>query len=190
MALQSILISLSSLAAVFQCYGLLLSLLIAQRHRQHRLTIQTASQYSVALGRRRSLQQRKVCRRERVWRKPGRTEQWWTNLLDGILPDTEWRKNLRIDRGLFMKIASDLKPYLQPRRGPQGKDVLSVEKQLAMTLYYLKDQGSHAMSANSFGVALCTVSVVVRKVCDVIATSLGLQYIKLPSTPEEMQELV
>ena len=48
--------------------------------------------------------------------------------------------------------------------------MLSVEKQLAMTLYYLKDQGSLAMTANAFGVALCTVSVVVRKVCDVIAT--------------------
>ena len=46
------------------------------------------------------------------------------------------------------------------------------------------------MTVNSFGVALCTVSVVVRKVCDIIATVLGPQYIKLPSTPHEMTELV
>ena len=34
-----------------------------------------------------------------------------------------------------------------------------------MTLYYLKDQGSLRMTANSFGVAICTLSVVLRKVC-------------------------
>ena len=190
LALNSVFLSLASLAAVFQCYGLLLSMLIAQRHRQGRLTFQAANQYSIALARLRYQQRRIVCRRGRVWRKPGRTEQWWKNLLDGILPNTEWRKNLRMDREVFMKIASDLRPYLQPRRSPRGKDVLSVEKQLAMTLYYLKDQGSLAMTANSFGVALCTVSVVVRKVCDIIATVLGPQYIKLPSTPHEMTELV
>ena len=65
-----------------------------------------------------------------------------------------------------MKIANDLQPYLRSRRGSRGKDMLSVEKQLALTLYYLKDQGSLAMTANSFSVALCSVSVVVQKVCD------------------------
>ena len=97
---------------------------------------------------------------------PGRSEQWWRNLLEGILPDTVWRKNFRVDRDIFTKIANDLRLYLRPRRGPRGKNVLSVEKQLALTLYYLKDQGSLAMSANSFGFALCTVSVVVQKVYD------------------------
>ena len=89
--------------------------------------------------------------------------------MEGILQDTEWRKNFRMDHDIFMKIANDLRPYLRPRRGPRGKDVLSVEKQLALTLYYLKDQGSLAMAANSFGVALCSVSVVVQKVYENLA---------------------
>ena len=42
----------------------------------------------------------------------------------------------------------------------------SVEKLLALTLYYLKDEGSLAMTLTSFGVALCSVSVIVQKVCD------------------------
>ena len=49
----------------------------------------------------------------------------------------------------------------------------SVEKQLALTLYFLKDQGSLSMTANAFGIARCTVSVIVRKVCDVIARVFG-----------------
>ena len=39
---------------------------------------------------------------------PGRSEQWWKNLLEGILPDTKWGKNFKMDRDLFMKIADDL----------------------------------------------------------------------------------
>ena len=46
------------------------------------------------------------------------------------------------------------------------------------------------MTANSFSVALCTVSIVVRKACDIINTVLGPQYIQLPSTPNEMAEFV
>jgi len=91
-----------------------------------------------------------------------------------------------------MAIADELRPYLQSRgRSLRGLDVLSVEKQLAFTLYFLKDQGSLSMTANAFGIAFFTVSMIyVRKVCDVIATVLGPMYIKLPSTEQEMKNLV
>ena len=59
-----------------------------------------------------------------------------------------------------------------------------------MTLYYLKDQGSILMTANAFGVALCTVSVVVRKVCYVLTDKCGPNVIKLPTTEQEMMDLV
>jgi hypothetical protein len=57
-----------------------------------------------------------------------------------------------------------------------------------MTLYFLKDQGSLSMTANAFGVAICTVSVVVRKVCRVLTKNLGAIYIKLPSSEQEMRQ--
>ena len=102
----------------------------------------------------------------RLWRAPGRTEEWWTNLWTGKLPDHEWKTNLRMTRAVFMSVADELRYFLEPREDcPRRGDVLSVEKQLAMTLYYLKDQGSLRMTANSFGVAICTLSVVLRKVC-------------------------
>lgn len=78
----------------------------------------------------------------------------------------------------------------QPGRSPRGLDVLSVEKQLAMTLYFLKDQGSLMMTANAFGVVNCTVSLVVRKVHDIITDVLGPRYIKLPNTIHKLNELV
>ena len=67
-------------------------------------------------------------------------------MFNGILPEREWKKNLRMDRAVF-----------QPARSPRGLDVLSVEKQLATTLYFLKDQGSLTMTANAFVVANCSL---------------------------------
>ena len=46
------------------------------------------------------------------------------------------------------------------------------------------------MTANAFGVAHCTISVVFRKVCDIISNVLGAKYIKLSPTVQEIKELI
>lgn len=106
------------------------------------------------------------------------------------MEESEWKKNFRMDQDVFMILVNEVRPFLEPRRGPREDDVLSVEKQLAMTLYYLKDQGSILMTRNAFRVALCTVSVVVRKVCYVLIVKCGPNVIKLPTTEQEMMNLV
>ena len=89
-----------------------------------------------------------------------------------------------------MALADELRDYLEPSDDcPRAGYVLSVEKQLAMTLYFLKDQGSLRMTGNTFGVAVCTLSVVLRKVCALITWELGPRYISLPATEEEMDQL-
>ena len=45
------------------------------------------------------------------------------------------------------------------------------------------------MTANAFGVAICTVSVVIRKVCHVLINKCG-RYIKLPTSEQEMMKIV
>lgn len=73
-----------------------------------------------------------------------------------------------------MTLAKKVRSFLEPSLGPCGDDVLSVEKQLlAMTLYYLKDQRSILLTAHAFGVALCTMSLVLRKVCHVLTYKCG-----------------
>ena len=53
-------------------------------------------------------------------------------------------------RTVFMALADELRDYLQPSDDcPRAGDVLTVEKQLAMTIYFLKDQGSLRMTANT-----------------------------------------
>lgn len=77
-----------------------------------------------------------------------------------------------MNREVFVKLADELELYLRPGRSPCGFDVLSVEKQLALTPYVLKDQGSLMMTANTFGIAVSTVSVIVRKICSSVRAKL------------------
>ena len=61
---------------------------------------------------------------------------------------------------------------------------MTVEKHVAVTLYYLADEGRFRKIANAFGLAKCTVSVIVRKVCLVISTVMGPRYITFPKTKD------
>ena len=77
-------------------------------------------------------------------------------------------------------LADELSPFISndfsaPRKG------LSVEKKLAITLHYLKDTGSVAVTANAFGVSRSTVSSTIKTVCMAINTNLGPKYLKIPT---------
>ena len=124
------------------------------------------------------------------WQKPGRTDQWWINLWQGQLLEEEWEANLRMSRQVFMKLVEELRPYISPDARSPNRTALSAEKKLALTLYFLKDMGSLSMTANVFGVARSTVSVIVSQVCKALTFNVGPNYISLPKTEEEMRELV
>jgi len=106
-AANGILVNLSSLAAAFQFCGLILTYLILEKRRPQMVGFQIANQYDIAVARLRNAP-RQACRRGRIWRKPGR------------LPESEWKKNFRIDRGVFMTLVDELAPYLRPGRSPRG----------------------------------------------------------------------
>ena len=69
------------------------------------------------------------------------------------------------------------------------RDTLSVETQLAATLYYLADEGRFRKVANAFGIGKSSVSIKIRGVCMVITKYLRPKYIKLPSTIVEVEML-
>ena len=60
--------------------------------------------------------------------------------------------------------------------------VLDVERQVALTLYYLSDEGRMRKTANAFGLSRSSVSVVIRRVTHAITVYLGPQYITVPTT--------
>ena len=90
----------------------------------------------------------------------------------------------------FSNLLGELQPYLNPNPKSPNYRALGAEKKLAVALYYLKDTGSLQMTANTFGLAICTVSHVIFQVCKTIGIVLGPKYIKLPKNTDEMRRKV
>lgn len=137
------------------------------------------------------LRQRRLRRRKRsCWFKPGRSDQWWIKMINGEAPDEFWLKNFRMTKESFLELEAELKPYISPNPNSPNHRSLSSAKKLAVTLYYLKDTGSLIMTANAFGIAVCTVSAVVVEVSSVISKVLGPKYLHLPVDENEMRKKV
>ena len=117
---------------------------------------------------------RKIARRTR-WTRPGRTSTWWDNFVNNVMLDNEWRENFRLSNVNFVKLCKELRAYLNKKTTNMRKPV-SVEKQIAVTLYCLSDEGRFRKVANAFGLGRSTVSDIVGMVCAVISIVLGPKY--------------
>ena len=102
------------------------------------------------------------------------------------VPMEEWCLNLRMNYSVLMELVNYLREFLicQPRAFCQ--DCVSPKKRVAVALYYLKDQGSLRMTANTFGLAKSTVSESVKTVCSLICDQLGPEFLLFPSAVEKM----
>ena len=98
----------------------------------------------------------------------------------------EWCLYLRMDYSVFMKLVDHLREFLICDPLAFRQDCISSEKRVAISIYYLKDQGSLRMNANTFGVAKSTVSKSIKTVCTLICDHFGPKLISFPSTVEEM----
>ena len=105
-----------------------------------------------------------------------------------MTPD-EWKRNLRMSKIDFHLLVEMIRPYAKHRSSRVRQDVLGLEKRVAITLHYLKDQGSMRMTANTFGIARCTVGQVVQEICRILARDLGPSLIKFPETKEEVSKV-
>ena len=93
-----------------------------------------------------------------------------------------------MNRETFLKLCDDLRPSLEGQ-ATRMRMPLSVEKQVAVTLYYLADEGRMRKVANAFDIGKSTVSKVVRRVTMAISRLLGPQYIKHPQTIGKVEEM-
>ena len=63
-------------------------------------------------------------------------------------------------------------------------------KQVAVTLYYLSNEGRMRKVANAFGIGKSTVLIIIRRVTKEISFHLAPKHIQTPSTEKEVQEIV
>ena len=121
----------------------------------------------------------------RFWVRPGRTSIWWKNFVKEVVIPEEWRENFRMSRYNFFTLSEQLRPHLE-KQITNMRLPISVEKQVAIFLYYIADEGRYRKVANSFGISRAAVSKIIKKVSMVISLHLGPKYIKLPQTEEEV----
>jgi transposase len=61
------------------------------------------------------------------------------------------------------------------------RDIVDVQKQVAITLYWLVSSAEYRTIGNLFGVGRSTVYSIVHKVCEAIYEDLLNVYVKLPT---------
>ncbi|XP_022796273.1 protein ANTAGONIST OF LIKE HETEROCHROMATIN PROTEIN 1-like [Stylophora pistillata] len=110
-------------------------------------------------------------------------------MMGNVMVASEWRENFRMSHPTFMELCEDLRPLLE-RKSTRMRRPISVETQIAVTLYYLSDEGRYRKVANAFGISRSSVSIIVRRVCAAISEYLGPSYVRLPTSEQEVQELV
>ena len=69
--------------------------------------------------------------------------------------------NFRMTKDSIQRLVDLIRPFVQKRSSRVRQNVLILEKRVAVTVYYLKDQGSMQMTINCFELARCTVGLVI-----------------------------
>ena len=82
-----------------------------------------------------------------------------------------------MSRASLVTLSEELRPYIEGQTTVM-RALIETVKRVAMTLYYLSDEGRLRKTANVFGVTRQVVSVVVRQTCKAITIHLGPKYIK------------
>ena len=129
-------------------------------------------------------------KKKSIWVKPGRTDRLWQNLSNDKLVEEEWKKNLRISKANFLKLVNLIKPYAKERSSRVRQDVISLEKRVAIALYYLEDQGSMQITSNTFGITPCTVRQVIQEKCGILTKDIVPEFIKFSIEKGEVLESV
>ena len=123
------------------------------------------------------------------WVKKGRTSAWWDKFLNNEVMDSNWLENFRMSKTSFEELVNILRPYLEKQVTQMRKPISSTECQIASFLYYISDEARYCKAANAFGISRGSVSLIIRKVLKVIVEFLGKDYMKLPETVAELENL-
>ena len=121
------------------------------------------------------------------WIRPGRKNDWCLSFKYNQVTPQDWHENFRMSRESFLVLCQQLEEHLI-KRSTRFRKAVSIQEQVALTLYYLSDEGRLRKTANAFGLEKSIVSATIRRVCKVITVYLASKYIKFPKTKEGLKE--
>ena len=178
-----LLLILIAVISMQQMNALMIQLYIERYHIRRQLLCE-AIQFSGPTRRRK----RKGRRPRKFWVKPGRTTVWWDNFVKGVVVEEEWKETFKMVRVNFYKLCDELRGIIERKTTVMCTPV-DVERQVALRLYYLSDEGRLRKTANAFGLSRACVSIIIRRVTLAITPYLGCHYIKLPLSEDEVREM-
>ena len=88
----------------------------------------------------------------------------------------------------FLELVEMIRPYTRERSKRARQDIITLEKKVAMTLHYLKDQGSIVITANVFGCSISSTCNAVKEVCRILSKKIVSCMIKYPSSKAEVEK--
>lgn len=92
-----------------------------------------------------------------------------------------------MSRSSLLSLSELLRPSIEGQTTVMQTPV-SVEKKVALTLYYLADEDRLHETANAFGLSRSAVSIIIRKVCRAITVHLGPKYMTLQQLMQGCEE--
>ena len=136
-----------------QFHGLMYLYMLYRKRNIDFVVAHFARKRNLFLRKCKDLKLRRLRRRQRsTWFNNGRTDQWWKNMFTGVSPEEDWKRNFRMTRQEFDDLCEQLRPHISPNPKSPNRRALTVEKKVAVALYYLKDTGSMWMTANTCGI--------------------------------------
>ena len=116
--------------------------------------------------------------RRTIWMRE-RSGHWWEHVVKTTFTPQDWLCNFRVSHDTFRYLCTKLSPCICKVDTTMRK-AISVEKRVALTLWFLATGADYRTIGHLFGVAKSTVCVVTKEVCASIVSLLLPQYIQVP----------
>ena len=101
---------------------------------------------------------------------------------------TDWIENFRVSKETFTYICNCLKPLIS-RQDTKFRKAICIEHRVAITLWCLATGGEYRTIGHLFGIARCTVCVIVHDTCSAIVSTFMSQYINFPEG-DDLKEVI
>ena len=113
-----------------------------------------------------------LCNRQdrMIWMHP-RSSNWWEGVVLQSFGPRDWLDNFRVSRETIKYLCEQLRPLIQKETTVMRRPV-SVPRRVAITLWVLATPSEYCTIAYLFGIARCTVCVVVKEICEAIVQKL------------------
>lgn len=101
---------------------------------------------------------------------------------------SDWVENFHVSKETFVYLCGKLRPYIECQ-DTRLRKVICVEHRVAITLWCLATCGEYRTTGHLFGIARCTVCVIVHDTFKALVSTLKSQYISFPQG-DELTEVI